>query len=171
MNKGILIFMLLAVTAIGIREIIAYKNEYKIGYVDVNSVYESFAFKKEIEAKLIQVKQTRKNILDSMQLQLKVLANTLQPTIEKERMLFEAKRQEYFSKEKAFSEDNDALTREYAIQVMKQMNQYVQEYGSEHGYTYILGADGNGSLMFADKNKNVTTEVLEYLNDKYKGVK
>lgn len=171
MNRGLLIILVLIITGLVIREVIAYKNEYKIGYIDVNSVYDSFAFKKEIEAKLIHVKETRKNILDSMQLQLKVLANTLKPEVEKERMLFEAKRQEYFSKEKAFSEDNDALTREYSSQVMKQLNQYVQEYGSEHGYTYILGADGNGSLMFADKNKNITTEVLEYLNKKYKGVK
>lgn len=169
--RGLVIFLVVIVTALVIREVIAYKNEYKIGYVEVNSLYDSFAFKKELEAKLVTIKQTRKNILDSMQLQLRVLAGSLKSPNDKDRMLFEARKEEYFSKEKTFSEDNDALTQEYSSQVMKQLNQYVQDYGSEHGYTYILGADGNGSLMFADKSKNVTKEILEYLNQKYKGVK
>jgi outer membrane protein len=167
-----LIFLLsILVAAILVREVIVYKNEYKIGYVDVNSLYDSFSFKKELEAKLTHIKETRKNILDSMQVQLRMLAGSLKPNLEKDRMLFEAKRQDFLSKEKSFSEDNDALTQEYSTQVMKQLNQYVQEYGAEHGYTYILGADGNGSIMFADKSKDVTKEVLEYLNQKYAGVK
>jgi|SRR3954469_11510730 outer membrane protein len=171
MNRLIIIILLLIVIAFGAREYNNYKHQYKIAYVELGALYDSFTFKKELETKLINIKQTRANILDSIKLQLKVMMTTLKTTDEKGKMLFEAQRQNYFEKEKTFSEDNEALTRQFSSEVMKQMNQYVQEYGKEHGYTYILGADGSGNIMFADTKENVTTEVLAYLNDKYKGKK
>lgn len=171
MNRILLIVILLIVVALGVREIYSYKHENKIAYVEINSLYDSFAFKKEMENKLVNIKRTRKNILDSMQLQLRVLASSLDPKKEKDKLLFEATRENYFKREKAFTEDNNALTGEYSASVLKQINQYIQEYGKQHGYTYILGADGNGSIMFADDEKNITEEVLTYLNDRYKGKK
>jgi outer membrane protein len=171
MNRILLILILLIVMALGAREIYSYQHEYKIAYVEINSLYNSFAFKKELENKLVMIKQTRKNILDSMQLQLRVLASSLNPEKEKDKLLFETTKQTYIEKGKAFSEDNNALTGEYSSSVLKQINEYMQEYGKAHGYSYILGADGNGTIMFADTEKNITDEVLAYLNDRYKGKK
>lgn len=37
------------------------------------------------------------------------------------------------------------------------------------GYRYIFGAEGSGVLMYADERNNITKEVIEYINARYKG--
>jgi Skp family chaperone for outer membrane proteins len=49
------------------------------------------------------------------------------------------------------------------------MNQYVKDFGSKYGYTYIFGADGSGFLMYSLEANNITKEVKEYINSRYKG--
>ena len=53
--------------------------------------------------------------------------------------------------------------------VINDINAFVKEYGKENGYKIILGARGNGNIMYADSSKNITKEVLIYLNKKYQG--
>ncbi|BDD07138.1 OmpH family outer membrane protein [Aureibacter tunicatorum] len=46
------------------------------------------------------------------------------------------------------------------------INQDLKEFGDLEGYSYILGAMGNGSLMYASKTEDITMDVLEYSNKK-----
>jgi outer membrane protein len=169
MNKGIVYILILIVLCLVGKEIWDAKKSYKIGYVEVNTIYEGFTFKKELESKLENVKSMRKQMLDSLELRLRVMAGQLKEGKVKDPTEFELSRQDYLKKKSAFEEDNEQMTNSYSAQVMKQLNQYVEQYGKEHGYKYILGADGNGSLMFADESENVTKEVLDFLNKKYSG--
>ena len=56
---------------------------------------------------------------------------------------------------------------QYTSQIWEQINISINKYGQEKGYTYILGAAGNGRLMYADSTKNITPEVLSFLNQQY----
>jgi outer membrane protein len=170
MNKVIMYLLVIIVLCLVGKEIWDAKKSYKIGYVEVNTLYDGFTFKKELESKLLNVKEMRKHLLDSLELRLRVMAGQLNEGRVKDATEFEASRQDFLTKKKSFEEDNDQMTSSYSSQVMKQLNQYVQQYGKEHGYTYILGADGAGSLMFADEAENVTKEVMDFLNKKYSGV-
>jgi outer membrane protein len=50
------------------------------------------------------------------------------------------------------------------------MSQYVIEFGKANGYRLIFGNDGNGSVMYGMEADNVTKEVTDFINKKYKGV-
>jgi outer membrane protein len=45
----------------------------------------------------------------------------------------------------------------------------MQDYGKKHGYDFIYGAQGSGNLMYANGQKNITDEVLKYINERYQG--
>lgn len=144
----------------------------KVAYVELNQVYSDFQLKKELETKLDNVKQKRKEILDSLEVELNAISKRIEASAGKnmdEIKAFEFTRQNYMQQHESFEQDNLNMTQQYSGQIWKQLNQYVQDYGKEHGYDYILGADGNGTVMYADQGKNITEEIKKYVNEKYKG--
>jgi len=145
----------------------------KIAYVDLKEVYNDFKMTKELESSLTNVQAQRKRVLDSLGLRLQLFAKSIDNTPEKERtskmQQLEAGKQEYFAQKQQFDQDDQNTVRKYNEEVWKQLNQYVKEYGKEHHYTYVLGGDGTGALMYGDDAVNITNEAKVYVNSRYKG--
>jgi outer membrane protein len=78
-------------------------------------------------------------------------------------------KQAYFTKEKQYADDNAAQAQQYTDEVWKQLNQYIKEFGIENGYDYIIGANGEGSLMYAKEQHDISKELTLYVNEKYAG--
>jgi len=151
-----------------------YKTQPKVAFVRVGYLYDNFDYKKELEAKLDNVAQSRKSITDSLEFKLKLLLKRIQENKKKDDKQigeFNDQKQSYLMKKQQFDDDNQDMSKRYTDEIMKQLNQYVQDYGKANGYTYIFGAEGNGSIMSADDKNDITTTVLDYVNEKYKGKK
>jgi outer membrane protein len=149
------------------------KQNKAIVWVNLSNVYNEFDLKKELEGKFRIVQTERKKILDSLELNLKVLGNQVELTKGKDETKlyeFQMKREEYLTKKEQFEQDNAQLQGDYNQQVLTQINQYVKEYALSNNYSYVLGADGTGALMFAEDGVEVTKDVLVYINNKYKGI-
>lgn len=146
----------------------------KIGYINTAEVYSEFGLKKELEVKLKNVEAERKNILDSLRLSFDMLSAKLQ---QEEKAAPESLerlnriRQQYLQKEQEFSEDNQALADDYTEQIWQQLNQYIKDYGKKNNYRFILGANGDGAVMYADEGDDITKLVNEYVNSRYAGKK
>ncbi len=54
--------------------------------------------------------------------------------------------------------------------VLNGVNDFVKEYGKKKGYRYILGANGSGSLIYANEAYNITEDLLKGLNEEYSKV-
>jgi outer membrane protein len=52
--------------------------------------------------------------------------------------------------------------------VSQKINDFLEIWGHQHNYDFILGTTSSGNLVQANKKLNVTLEVLEDLNKKYK---
>lgn len=144
----------------------------RYGYVVITDLYNGFDMKKEMEKKYMSAKSSREKILDSLELELKLISSRIRNENEKNRetiAAFDTKRDEYLERKKTYEEDNNALSKKYDGEILTQLNQYVKNYGEENGYTYIFGSDGNGSLMFAADAQNITKDVCSYINLQYKG--
>lgn len=154
-----------------------YAKQPRLAYVNLDKVYNDFEMKKELEKKLTTVQDMRKRQLDSLELGLNILSRTLQnfemsgnkKGLEERMPEFEMLRQEYLQKQQAFEQDNQAMTQQYSEQIWKQINQYVKDFGKNKNYTYILGGDGTGSIMYAQEGNEITADVLAYVNESYKG--
>ncbi|HTA63068.1 MAG TPA: OmpH family outer membrane protein [Bacteroidia bacterium] len=149
-------------------------NKPKTGYISLQEVFNSFDMKKEYEKKLTATKNSRKKLLDSLEMELKILGKKIQSDNGKNKedlTVFSVKRDDFLEKKKVQEEDNKMQTKKYDQEILTQLNQYVRDYGKENNYTYIFGNDGNGSLMYAKETKEITKEITNYINEKYRGIK
>ena len=145
----------------------------KTGYIIIKEVFDGFEFKKELEKKLTSTKNTRLKILDSLELELKILGRKLneQKVQSKDDIAtFSVKRDKFLEKKRLFEEDNQLQTKNYDQQIISQLNQYVKDYGKQYGYSYIYGNDNNGSIMYGEESKNISKDLTTYINNKYKGI-
>ena len=53
--------------------------------------------------------------------------------------------------------------------VVTQVNAYLEEYGKTEGYKIIFGANGSGNIIYGEDAINITSDVLEGLNQEYDG--
>ena len=65
----------------------------------------------------------------------------------------------------------DQLSEQYAKKsddfqaaIWSELNKRIEDYGKQMGYRYILGANGDGSIMFADEGEDITEQVIEFVN-------
>ncbi|MEP7265008.1 MAG: OmpH family outer membrane protein [Bacteroidota bacterium] len=171
MNRGI-VWLAIVLVAAGV--VYSIVTRPKSGYIDIHDVYQKFDLKKELEKKFISVRDERKKITDSLELGLKLMETKLRAMksiSDDQAAEFQTKREFFVQKAREFEEDNKQLSAQYDKEILDQLNQYVRDYGAAKGYDYIYGNDSNGSLMYGDKKLEITAEVLEYINAKYKGIK
>lgn len=146
-------------------------NKEKTAYVDVKKIYEDFEMKKELSDKITKVQNERHKILDSLEMGLKILSQKISlKKTDEDVALFNVMRENFFNIKEQFTEDNQATIADYDAKILRQLNQYIEDYGKANGYTYILGYSGNGELLYGDKKKDITVELSAFINKKYKGV-
>lgn len=141
----------------------------KTAFIRLEKVYEDFSMKKDLEKKFKGVEEKRKSILDSLELNLTLLYQHVskQPTKELVNN-YETMKETYFVKKQQFDEDNQKVMEQYHKQIIDKINDYASSYGKNHGYQYIYGTDGSGSLMYSNENNDVTGDFLNYINNNYR---
>ena len=179
MNKRVFISVLIAAISLSgfVLALYLLAHQPKVAYVNLGKLYESFELKKELEKQLVNVQQARSKVLDSLQLTLDIQSKGLQQlsqardkdVFQQKAGQYEASRNEFAYRKRSFEEDNAQLIQQFDKQIWKQLNQYVKDYGDSNGYTYILGGDGNGTVMYAGKGEEITEQLLAYVNTRYKG--
>ena len=73
-------------------------------------------------------------------------------------------------KAKLYSEEYSQEEQRSMDAISTQLNSYVKEFAEEYGYDYIMGATGGGNLWYIKPAKNITEDVLIYVNLKYEGM-
>jgi outer membrane protein len=170
-QSGLLIGVFISVVLSAITLFVS-PGKQKLAYVRMEAVYNSFSMKSQLEGKLKATEKARQFIIDSLKLQMHQLTLTLQaqPKVDTSLLRLYNLKQNYLQNQEAsFDEDNQALAKEYSDQIWTQINQYAGDFGKSNGYDYILGASGDGTLMYANESKDVTEELKVYINTKYQG--
>jgi outer membrane protein len=146
------------------------QSQRKIGYVNINEVFEKFDAKNERQAQLEANERKRRSELDSLYRGLQALevkageggGQAVLASLDKKRETFALINQSY--KEKFAEED-----KKYTSEILTKINQYVKEFAKANDYDYILGTNGSGVIMHAPDTDNVTQLFLEFANKKYHG--
>lgn len=144
----------------------------KTGYVDNVALYNQFELKQELEAKYLAFKQQTESELDSLKIELKALATTLDEQENKSPVQvreFNRIRQQFLERQERIQEQDEALSNTYTEQVWEHLNTYLKDYGQEEKYAFILGGSGQGNIMYSNKQNDLTNELVEYVNRKYRG--
>jgi len=150
--------------------------EKKMAYIDIKKVFDGFQMKADLEIKYKEIEKNRNKILDSLAFNLKIMskhfneAENRSSITKSEAQQFEYRREEYVKLRDQYREENAALSQKYDHQILTRLTQYMIEYGKKHHYNMIFGADGNGTLMYANEANNISEDVIVYINNNYKGV-
>lgn len=145
----------------------------KVAYIDVPKVFNDFEMKKELADKYKKVEALRSRLLDSLSLDLQLMSSRLKGQAKPDQDLvkeFDLKRSDFLNKKRSIEEDNIVLSNQYDKQILERMSQYIVEFGKQNDYDLILGADGNGTVMYAKEMLDISKNVTVYINNKYKGI-
>ena len=148
------------------------QEQQKIAYIDNAKVVNEFQKKVDFEKKF-QVKVTAFN----------KKADSLDKAIQMEAQLFQAKAAKMSQKtaeseyqallQKKQMQDYQLQAEEQSLQgegqkkidtLIKEVKAFVKDYGKKNGYTYILGANDAGSVMYGEESNDITQVVIDALN-------
>lgn len=147
----------------------------KIGYVDIDTLeanYNYFKTKKaEFEARQKSIDAELEKMAGSLQneynsLQKQAQAGTLsqsdgeaaQQRLMQRQQDLELKRQNMGAK---FLKDQEAFNKE----IHDNLHAYIEKYNVENGYDYILSYSKDGSILFANKDLDLTQDIIKGMNN------
>lgn len=130
----------------------------RIVYMDNFKVFEEFEMKKDCDKMLEKELSAERTNLDAMAAKL----NSQAPGLEADKQ-----KKEFYLAKQAFDEHFGKLSDKYTNEVYARLNEYIQDYGKQQGYTMIMGSNGEGSVMYVDSLVNITPQFITYINKEY----
>lgn len=138
----------------------------KIVYINTAEVFSEFRMTKELDKEVKAIENDRKSRMDSLNENVRRIQAGIIKVSEEELMLV---RKNYLEKQNQFSNEITNVKQASTEKIWKQINQYVNDFGKEKNLDIILGANGQGSLMFAKEKIDITKDLITYINEKYSG--
>ncbi len=65
---------------------------------------------------------------------------------------------------------NDKFRDQETVKIWKRIQSYTDNYSEEKNYTFIFGFENNGNVVYFKKGKDITDELLNYINKRYEGI-
>ena len=137
-------------------------NKTEIVYVDNIRLFNAFNMTKEIRS-IKERKITNQNrVLDS-------IYSIYQDIDDKESGDAKTLQSKISKSNKTLQDLQSNYTNNIPSQVWVRLNSYLKEYGKQQNLKIIFGTSGNGNIMFAEENINITEQLIEYINERYEG--
>ena len=153
------------------------QEQQKIAFVDNGQVIKDYQMKIDIEAKYKKKDEAYKRRTDSIGQSYQIDAQQTQQTLSKLSQKQQQEGSQQFSQkwqliqqqleyeqrqmEQLFSKEMDS--------VITSVNEFVNGYGKKNGYTYILGKNQAGSVMFGKEENDISESVTKAINEAYNG--
>ncbi len=151
----------------------------KIGFVDNVELINEYQERKDIEAEFkVRVEaytKKRDSIYQAFDIEYKEAGLKAQKMSQKKAQELAAELQQkgqILQQQLQFEEQQIQQASQTEIDTLvKKVKDFVKDYGKTNGYTYILGSNDAGSVLYGADAKDLTKTLLEELNKKYEGEK
>lgn len=140
-----------------------HRTQKKIAVVDAIKLFNSYAMKKELEAKAGGQLQYLNKISDSIKQVLTMKSKEGKTPKSELQLIYKAYINSQTILEQAYQQSNETINEE----VWKRLNPAIDEFGEINGYRLIIGANGRGSVLYNNDYYDETKEVIDFVNDKY----
>ncbi len=152
------------------------QNEMKVGYVDNGKLINDYLKKKDIESrferKITNFNKRVDSIGRAFQLETQDFqrkAGSMSQKAAQEQYQILGQKQQFLQQQ--FQNEELEIQKESQTQIdtlIKEVKTFVKDYGKKNGYTYILGSNDAGSVMYGKEDNDLTKELLDALNAEYK---
>lgn len=124
-------------------------------YVDLVKAFDEFEMNQELNQDIQKYAEEQKLKLDQTYLE-----DGDSTTLEIRRAYYQNQLENLKNELQLKSENN-------RLSVLEKINKEVEVFAKENKYQLLLGANGTGSILYAEKDKEVTNEFIEFLNSRY----
>jgi outer membrane protein len=147
----------------------------KTVYVDINKLMQEYQgmkdARKDFEQKSAQWKSNTDTLISGWQAELKNYEKERSRMSQKERDLKEEllknKQNQINQYQEAIKMKAKEEEQKLTQNVINRVNEYISDYGKSKRYTFILGANGTGNIIYAEKSRDITAEILAGLQKEY----
>lgn len=148
----------------------------KVMFVDNSKLLNNYKEKQDLEAELQKKIDTYSKKRDSISMAFQMEAQnfekkskSLAPTIAQQKYS-ELMQKSQFLQEQLMREERmiQEESRTKMDTLLTKVKKFINNFGKEKGYTYILGANDGGSVLYGQDSQNITSEVVKALNENYK---
>lgn len=146
----------------------------KIAFVDNSKLLDDYQEKKDLEVflkgKIDKYQHKRDSISQAFQVKAQAFeaqAKTLAPAVAQQKyseLAHESQllQQQLMAEEQAIQEES----RTKMDTLLKKVKNFIKEYGKQHSYDFILGANDGGSVHYGKADKDITADIVKALNEK-----
>ncbi|MCC1483459.1 OmpH family outer membrane protein [Winogradskyella immobilis] len=168
--KNIIIALVLLIT------LASCQQQQKIGFIDNSEVVNKYQMKIELEDKFKIQDEAFKKRMDSVSRDFQIEVQAFQLAAQK---MSQSKAQE---KSQELGQKQQILQQQYQLEqqqmqqafnteidsVLIKVKDFVSEYGKTNGYTFILGKNEAGSVMYGEATNDITEIIIEAINASHK---
>ncbi len=170
--KRSLVFSLIFILLFSFSGVSLAQSDIKIGYVDLSRAFDEYKKTKDFDRALEQRGDKKQIEREKVVKDIRKMRDELELLNEKARRKKEQAIEERIESLQGFDQDAKAeLIKErddMVRDILEEMNDVIQEYGSAQGYSMILN---DRVLLYGENSKDLTDEIIKILNHKYKGAK
>ena len=144
----------------------------KIAYVDNSKLLDEYQEKKDLEellkGKINKYQLKRDSISQAFQVKAQAFeaqAKSLAPAVAQQRysqLAQESQLLQLMVEEQASQEES----RTKMDTLLKKVKNFIKDYGKQHDYDFILGANDGGSVHYGKADKDITADIVKALNEK-----
>jgi outer membrane protein len=157
---------------ISILSVLYIKQSSELVYIDVSRVLDGYTRTKIVRAEFEKKAELLNSNVDSLvanwreeiKAYEKDRVSMSKKELELKQQLLSNKQQQINSYQQAIQKQIQEEDQKSTQTVLNDINDYVKEYGEQHGYRIIFGASGGGNIMFASEGSDLTEEVINGLN-------
>lgn len=146
-------------------------NSEKEAYIITGELHQNFDYTKELNIEFTEVKTEKEKEIERFTENLQILELKIKNENYSESELYEYQLGVNKLQKLRYEFDvyMNELNAELNLKIWEKLNIYINEYGAENNFTIIYGADGNGNILYAEEELNITKDVIDYCNQKYNG--
>lgn len=161
MLKRNLVICLLLVLSLSVIFFVFYKkNVSSIVYVNSNELFTEFKMTKELKLageKEIRLKNSQ---IDSLRNLVSLTSDESSKSVLIEQLI---------NKKQEIAEFENQYTQLNSQKIWSRIAVYSSDYAKLKGYDFILNSNNNQTVLAGNKDKDVTKELLNFINEKYEG--
>ena len=151
-------------------------QQQKIGFMDNGKVINDYQEKLDLEERFKIKDEAFQKRTDSIGQAFQIEAQAFQIAAQKmSQKKAQEKYQELGQKQQLIQQqvqfEQQQLQQEFQKEIdsiISKVQNFVKDYGKTNGYTYILGKNDAGSVMYGNETNDLTVQITEALNAAYK---
>ena len=173
--KKVLLFIAISISVVACNKTAEVK-EVKTAYVDTSVLMKEYTEAKDLEAKYKAQSSEKGRQLEAEINRFKQDASNFQAQAQANGQEWAQKRgAELQKREQELGYAQQALAQQLQQESGAEMDslvsgvkKFIKTYGKEKGYSYIYGTGDAATVLYAEDKYDITKEVIQALNDKYK---